>query len=212
MKTNIKLAIIGGTGKAGKYLVKQLIFREISFKLLHRNPDSLQLQHPFMELVKGDARNYEAIERLLDGCNAVISTIGQPVGEPSIFSIATKNVLHAMRHFNIRRYIAITGLNVDTPLDNKSPETKFGTEWMYQNYPKTTADKQLEYNLLVNSDIKWTLVRLPIIQQTDENTPINIDITDCPGDFISATSLANFIIAQLKSDEFVMKAPFIANR
>jgi hypothetical protein len=31
------------------------------------------------------------------------------------------------------------------------------TEWMYQNYPETTSDKQKEYQLLSESNLDWTL-------------------------------------------------------
>jgi uncharacterized protein YbjT (DUF2867 family) len=45
MQSNIKVAIIGGTGKAGNYLVKQLLAQNIPVKFLHRNPEGLQIHH-----------------------------------------------------------------------------------------------------------------------------------------------------------------------
>jgi hypothetical protein len=116
-----------------------------------------------------------------------------------------------MQHYNINRYIVITGLNVDTPLDNKSPKTKFATDWMYTNYPLTTQDKQLEYSILSDSIVDWTLVRLPMIEQTDTECEIQINMEDCPGDAISATALAVFLIHQLSDDHYIQKSPFIAN-
>ncbi|MEO7215244.1 NAD(P)H-binding protein [Mucilaginibacter sp.] len=212
MQSNIKVAVIGGTGKAGKYLVKQLTAQNIPVKFLHRKPENLQIDNPLIELIKGDARDYNALLNLMASCNAVISTVGQPTGEPPVFSDVTTKILKAMGELNIRRYISTTGLNVDTPFDNKGPKTKFGTEWMYQNYPKTTTDKQVEYEVLAASQLDWTLVRLPMIQQTDDLPEVVTSLLDCPGDFISASSLGKWMIAQLSSDEFVRKAPFIANR
>ncbi|OOQ60314.1 NAD(P)-dependent oxidoreductase [Mucilaginibacter pedocola] len=212
MQANIKVAVIGGTGKAGKYLVKQLLTKHIPVKLLQRVNTSEQEDNPLIEVISGDARDYDTILQLLNDCNAVISTIGQTAGEAPIFSTVTANVLRAMEHLGIRRYIVATGLNVDTPYDDKGPKTKFGTEWMYQNYPKTTSDKQIEYELLIASNADWTLVRLPMIQQTDELPEITTSLYDCPGDFISASSLGRWMIAQLDNDEFVKQAPFIANK
>jgi nucleoside-diphosphate-sugar epimerase len=211
MQSNIKVAVIGGTGKAGKYLVKQLIAQNVLVKFLHRNPEGLQIHHPLIQLVKGDARDYDALLNLMTGCDAVISTVGQPVGEPPLFSDVTTKVLKAMAELNVRRYISTTGLNVDTPFDNKGPKTKFGTEWMYQNYPKTTADKQVEYEVLAAGQADWTLVRLPMIQQTDDMPEVVTSLQDCPGDFISASSLGAWMIKQLTSAEFVRQAPFVAN-
>ncbi|MEM1136663.1 MAG: NAD(P)H-binding protein [Bacteroidota bacterium] len=84
MTTQIKIAIIGGTGKSGKYLVKQLINQGIPFKMLLRNPDKFQSENPTIEVVKGDARDIEAIRTLIEGCGAILSTLGQPKGESSM--------------------------------------------------------------------------------------------------------------------------------
>lgn len=206
-----KIAVIGGTGKSGKYLVEQLLKKGYHFNLLLRNPDNLKITSPLIEVVAGDVRDYKSVLTLVDGCQAVISTLGQPKGEPTIFSQATKNVLRSMSECNIQRYILITGLSVDTPDDNKSSKAKFATEWMRTNYSETTADKQIEFSVLSESNIKWTLVRLPLIEQTEEKSEINVSLEDCPGDKISATNLALFLIEQLSTDKFVKKSPFIAN-
>jgi hypothetical protein len=82
---------------------------------------------------------------------------------------------------------------------------------MYKNYPLTTADKQLEYNLLAESNIRWTLVRLPMIELTDQRSPVDVNLEDCTGDKISATDLACFLCGQLSDDNYVRRAPFISN-
>jgi putative NADH-flavin reductase len=206
-----KVAVIGGTGKSGQYLVKQLLLQNIQIKLLHRKPETLTVNNPLIEIAKGDARDYQAIHGLLKGCDAVLSCLSQPVGERSIFSDATKNILHAMDAHQISRYITTAGLNVDTPLDAKSAQTQFGTNWMYEHYPETTADRQAEYDLLAASNTDWTMVRLPLIGQTDEVGKVAVSLHDCPGGKISATDLALFMIAQLHSKEYIRQAPFIGN-
>ena len=211
MKEQFKLAILGGTGKSGKYLVKELLTRGYCLKLLLRNPQNLHLKRPGIEIVKGDARNYEAVLSLVQGCHAVISTLGQPRNEASIFSQASTNILRAMSYNNVDRYILTTGLSVDTPLDKKGPKCQMATDWMKANYPETTFDKQVEFNVLSKSEIKWTLVRLPLIEQTDETRKVIVSLEDCPGDKISSTSLACFLIEQLSTESYLRKAPFLAN-
>ncbi len=213
MEQKIKIALIGGTGKSGKYLVTQLLKQGFHFKVLVRNPETFQIQNSLIEVVKGDVMDYEIVNAFIKGCQAVISTLGlgQPPSETSIFSRATKNIIKSMNENNVQRYIIITGLNVDTPYDNKSQKTKLATDWMYANYPKTTADKQTEYTILSNSNVNWTLIRLPIIEQTDLTSEINVSLEDCYGDKISATNLALFLIKQLKDDIYIKKSPFISN-
>jgi|SRR5450432_597515 len=210
MQINNTIAVLGGTGKSGQYLIRQLLGRGFSVKMLLRDPLKLQIKSPFIEIVPGNARDPKAIHSLISGSQAVISTLGQPVGEPSIFSDATRNVLRAMNDFQIKRYILTTGINVDTPQDRKSGYTASATEWMKANYPKTTADKQAEWELLEASTLEWTLVRLPLIELTNDSPELKKSLFDCPGEKISATSLAVFLVDQLSDKTYLMKSPFIA--
>ena len=166
MNEKQKVAVIGGTGKAGQYLVKELLRQQFPLKVLLRYRGSFQVENPLIQVVEGDARDYEAVRILVEGCTAVISAVGFRAGEAPIFSIATENVLRAIQERGVRRYISLTGLNVDTPFDQKTGPTQAGTQYMKDNFPLTTADKQVEYQKLVDSEADWTLVRLPLIQLT----------------------------------------------
>ncbi len=211
MESTYKVAVIGGTGKSGQFLILHLLKQGIPVKMLLRNPENFQLKSPLIEIIRGDARDPRAVYTLAEGCNAVVSTLGQPKDEPPVFSDATRNVIAAMGFFRIRRYIVTTGINVDTPKDKKTGYTEAATEWMKNNYPKTTADKQKEWELLVSSGLDWTMVRLPIIELTDMKCAIDISLVDCPGEKISATSLAEFLVQQLNDDTYFRESPFVSN-
>lgn len=213
MEQKIKIAVIGGTGKSGKYLVKQLMEQGYQIKILLRNPDNFLIKSNLVETVVGDVTDYDSVYSLLKGCQAVVSTLGLgiPSSDPTIFCQSSANVIQAMNALDITRYIVTTGLNVDSPLDKKSPKVVFATNWMKENYPVSTENKQLEYELLSASAIDWTLVRLPLIEQTDERFETNVSLEDCVGDKISATDLVHFLISQLFDNAFVRKSPFISN-
>ena len=213
MEQTIKIAVIGGTGKSGKYLVRELLKQGFRLKLLLRASSTRDstLNHPLIEIIEGNANDYQAIRSLVEGCQAIISTLGLgiPASEKTIFSQSTTHIIRAMNECNIRRYVVITGLNVDTFFDKKSPKSKFATNWMYENYPISTKDKQTEYEILATSNLDWTLVRLPIIEQTDARNAIKTSLEDCEGDKISATDLAHFLIEQLTDKTFIQQAPFL---
>lgn len=209
-----KIAVIGGTGKSGSYLVKALIRQGFTIQLLLRNPAKFHHENSQVEIVPGNVNDYAAMLRLLKGCDAVISTLGLgvPASEPSIFTTSTSHLLEAMAETGVSRYIVTTGLNVDTPFDKKGAKSQMATEWMKATYPVSTQNKQDEYEMLSKSTADWTLVRLPMIEQTDEVGEVKVSLEDCFGDKISATNLANFLIAQLTDTTYIRKAPFIANR
>lgn len=213
MKHSQKIAVVGGTGKSGTYLVKQLLNQGFQIKLLLRDPVKFRHSSPQVETVVGNVSNFQSIDTLLKDCSFVISTLGLgiPPSEPTIFAESTTHILRAMEKFGIKRYIVTTGLNVDTSEDVKSPANVAATNWMKQNYPISTANKQLEYELLLKSTIDWTLVRLPMIELTDERHQLNTSLEDCLGSKISATDLADFLINQLTDNNYIRKAPFISN-
>lgn len=146
------------------------------------------------------------------GTDLVMSTLGQPKGEKSIFRDAAGNIIKAMDSHGISRYIVTTGLSVNTLSDQKNERVKMATEWMYQNYPETTADKQKEYELLLESNLDWTLVRLPLINLTDENFTTEANLTDCKGENISAADLAEFLGSQIENSDYIRKSPFLYNK
>jgi len=213
MKENTRIAVIGGTGKSGKYLVRELIKQGVHFKALVRNPQNFQVESPLAEVVHGDVSDFQKVKSLIEDCSAVISTLGWgiPPSVNTIFTKATQNVLRAMDEFGLDRYIVVSGLHVDTSYDKKSEKTKMATEWMYANYHESTQNRQQEYDMLLESKLDWTLVRLPLIELTDERREVKPDLEDCLGDKISATDLADFLIGQLDDKTYIKKAPFLAN-
>lgn len=206
-----RIAILGGGGRTGKFILAQLISRGYSVKALLRNPENLQLESPSIEIVKGDALDPEAIRALLQGCQAVISTVGQRKDEPLVASQATMNILSVMAAHGIKRYILVAGLNVDTPMDKKSPETIAATEWMKMTFPAIHEDRQKTYSILSISDVNWTMVRVPYIEFTETLDEIRVSLEDCCGSKIGANEIANFVMEQLTNEAYVMKAPFIAS-
>jgi putative NADH-flavin reductase len=206
-----KIAVIGGTGKAGKYLVNQLVNQGFKIKVLLRNPEKLEIKSHLVEKISGDVRNYESVNSLIEGCSAVISTLGQSRGESPIFSYATGNIIKSMRVQNVKRYIMITGLTIETIYDKKSFRTQILSKIMKLSFPAIIEDKQKEYSILSESDLDWTVIRLPLIKQTESLGQIKISLTDCPGKKISSTDLAIFLISQLFDDTYIRKSPFIAN-
>ncbi|MEQ1585173.1 MAG: NAD(P)H-binding protein [Cyclobacteriaceae bacterium] len=211
MKQENKIAILGGGGRTGKYIVTQLLSQGYSLKVLLRNPENFQLESPFIEIVTGDAIDPNTIRSLVQGCQAVISTVGQRKDEPLVASQATLNILNAMTEYGIERYILVAGINVDTPFDKKGPETSAATEWMKMTFPSIHADRQKTYSILSTSNANWTLVRVPFIEFTDTKGETLVSLEDCRGNKISAGDIATFVIEQLSNDTYSRKSPFIAN-
>ena len=206
-----KIAVLGGGGRTGQYLISQLIEKGYSVKVLLRNPSTFQITNPLIEIVQGDALDVSVLNSLIEGCQSVISTIGQRPGEPLVAEQATRNVLAAMAQYDVRRYILVAGINVDTPFDRKGPDTIAATNWMKTNFPVIQEDRQKAYNLLAHSARKWTLVHVPFINFSRSTTEVQVALDDCRGSKIDASNIAAFLIRQLDDETYINTAPFIWN-
>lgn len=211
MDSPIKVALLGATGKAGKYLLNELLNKGYQVRSLIRNPEKYTLTHPAMEIIKGDITDKEAALTLLKGCDVVISVIGQPKDEPLNSSIAATHITSAMKAHHIKRYIFVTGLNMDLPGDQKSVATQQATQWMKQTFPIVVADKEKALKIVADSNVDWTLVRLPWIEETEERRTLTVNLVDNPGEKISTTDLADFLISQITDNSFLRKGPFVAS-
>ena len=205
-----KIAVIGGGGRTGQYLVNQLIEKGYSLKLLLRHPERFTIQSQQIEILRGDVLNPEAVGALLKGCDAVLSTAGQRQDEPLVASQASVNILNAIGKRPIR-YVVLAGLNVDTPTDRKGEEAAKATEWMRASFPAIHNDRQKSYAVLAESNAEWIMVRVPYIEFNGTRGEVKVDATDSPGAKIDAADIAGFMIDQLTDDTWLRKAPFISN-
>ncbi len=210
MKNISKVAVLGGAGRTGKYIINQLLEKGFKVKALVRNPENLTIQNSSLEIIKGDAIDEEIIRLLLEDCQAVVSTIGQRPGESMVASQSVKNVLKVMNELEIERFVLLAGLNIDTPFDKKSPKTIMATDWMKTNFPIIQEDRQKAYDLLVQSNICWTQVRVPFIEFVEDSSEIEVNLEDCFGDKISAFDIAKFMVQEMIESNYGRQSPFIS--
>jgi len=212
MDKSYKIAIIGGTGKVGRYLASRALENGYEVRMLVRNPAKVSFRDERIEIVEGNVQNLEDIQKLLIGCQIVINSFGQPIREKPIYSIVTEMILEVMADLHIDRYIGVTGGSLTIDGDTKSFMNRVGAKMFEWIYSIMMTDKKREWQILSsNTLIKWTLIRLPFIVDGAEKGLIKENLLDMPGITITNQDIATFIINQVKSLEYVQKSPFISN-
>ncbi|PEE39749.1 SDR family oxidoreductase [Bacillus pseudomycoides] len=211
MKIINKVAIIGANGKAGKYLITQALQEGYCVRILTRNPQIFKISHKHLEVVKGDARDISAIRRLLQGCKAVINAVGKPKKESYIFSTVTNHILKVMEEYKIKRYILVSGGSLDVQGDQKSILNKLGAMLFRVFLSNMMKDKYKELQMIQNSNVDWTIVRLPFVVDGQGSGKIKESIRDLPGIKIQNGDIAPFVIKQINDEMYRRKCPFISN-
>ncbi|EMI9089817.1 SDR family oxidoreductase [Bacillus cereus group sp. RP37] len=211
MESTNKIAILGANGKAGKFLVKQALEKGYQVKILTRNSNNMTITNENVEIIDGDARDFSSIRKLLKGCRAVINAVGQPKNESYIFSTVSKHILEAMKEFEIKRYILISGGSLDVTGDQKRIINKIGATLFKVFLSKMMQDKYKELQAIQDSDVDWTIVRLPFVMEGKSIGNIKESLVDMPGIKIQNSDIAAFVIKQINSERYVGKCPFISN-
>ncbi|MFC8055027.1 SDR family oxidoreductase [Bacillus cereus] len=211
MESTNKIAILGANGKAGKFLVNEALEKGYQVKILTRNPNNMTITNENLEIIIGDACDFSSICKLVKGCRAVINAVGQPKNESYIFSTVTKHILEAMKEFEVKRYILISGGSVNVAGDQKGIVNKIGAQLFKVFLPKMMQDKYKELQIIQSSDVDWTIVRLPFVLEGDGIGDIKESLVDMPGIKIQNSDIAPFVIKQISSERYVGKCPFISN-
>ncbi|MBE9539771.1 MAG: NAD(P)H-binding protein [Proteobacteria bacterium] len=222
-KKEITIALLGATGMVGGFILNEALSRGYDIRALARTPQKLAAFEQKITVVKGDARDFSAINTLLQGSQVVISTLG-PVkadGNAAIMlsTTATANIVQLMPAHNIERYIVVSGAAVRTPSDKRKL-----TGWLLRQgasitLNETLKDKQAEYQLLAGSPLAWTLVRCPLIdpepvaqEASAGPAPLYQASLETPSSFrLRAGDLARFIVDQIDSGEYLRQAPFLSS-
>jgi putative NADH-flavin reductase len=205
------IAVLGGTGKAGRFVVKELVRQGYPVKMLVRTPNTAKESNQLIEIVTGSAKSFATIQRLVTGCQAVISTLGPSKGEANINSIAAGHLIKVMQNMKIDRYIEVAGLGITTPGDKKGFRTRLISGIIRTLFPQRVRDRQKVYEMLRTVNFNWTIVRCPGIEMTDSRRKLRVSLTDSPGTKVSASDLALFIVDQLKDEQYIKKCPFVAS-
>lgn len=206
-----RIAIIGGTGKVGRYIATKALQNGYQVRMLVRNPEKITDKDERIEIIEGTVENINNLKLLLDGCHIVINTFGQPPKDEPIYSSLTKNIFEVMKEFEINRYICVTGGSLNIKGDKKTVLNKIGAKLFEIFFSKMMKDKKEELTILQeNTGIEWTLIRLPFVVEGSELGNIKESLSDMPGTKITNKDIASFIINQIENRQYIHQTPFIA--
>jgi len=209
-ETTNRVAILGGSGRTGRPLTEAALTRGLAVRALARQPATFPVAGNGLELVTGDARDGSAILALLEGCDRVVVTLGTRRGEEPPFEAAMRALTGAMRARKVRRCVILVGIGVRAPADQGRPRGGAAAAFMRLLWRKAMEDKQRGADLVMASDLDWTVVRSPLIEEGPSLGPVAADLQAVPGRTVRAADLACFLLETATGGDYVRAAPFVA--
>jgi putative NADH-flavin reductase len=208
----MKIAVLGVTGRTGRLVTESALDRRYSVRALARHSERVDLKHERLAVIEGDAHDPDAVRRLLEGCDAVISAVGPTQNATNVCSTATKVVLQVMHELGIKRYVVVSGAGIDFPGDKKIFADKLVGKLIRVFQPTVVEDKEAELQLLQGEPgIDWVLVRPPRLSDGLPMGSIRASTARPQSTKIRRSDLAAFLVDQIYSEEYIRRAPFVSN-
>ncbi len=194
----MKIAVLGASGRLGRRLVRKALqagYRVVAFV---RFPIFLRLSHKALTIIRGDPKDERAVERVLNGVDAVLAVLGPDAGvSPDSTKRAASAVISAMKRVGVRRLVWQTGSGVPY-----MGETLFGSRKAMRSalgLIGSPALKEVEegLRLIMESDLNCTVVRFNRIELMPSLRKLQAPFKSARPKTISPDEAAEIMLAQL---------------
>lgn len=211
----MRITVFGATGPAGKLLTVRAIQAGHIVTAFARSPAKLGSLADQVSVVTGELADGEAIDRAVQGADAVISLLG-PSGKSSGLPISEgmRHIVDAMERHGVRRLIATATPSAADPNDRFKVSFWLAVRMIKALAGTAYADIVATADIVRASALDWTLLRLPMLTDAPAQRPAVLGYVGDPQIklfSLSRPALANVILTQLQSGNWVRKAPAIAN-
>lgn len=204
----MNIAVFGGTRGVGRAVVDQALARGHAVTALARDPASLAIADPGFTVVPGNVLDPAAVVQAVGGADAVVVSLGGTSDNPGdVVSRGTQNVVAAMQAAGVRRLIIVTSLGVG---DSRT-QVPIAFKLLMQTVLRASMqDKERQEEIVRASGLDWTIVRPGGL--TDDPVTGKYTVStgrDVVAGRIARADVADFILNQLSSAEYVGQAPAV---
>jgi len=209
----LKLTIFGASGKTGQLLLDQALNEGFQVTILVRNPDKITQKHSNLTIIKGDILDLSAVDRAIEGGQAVISVLG-PSRKQTPFTVSrgVRNIIKSMQKYHVKRLVFSAGAGVNGPHDEPGLPDKAMKFLLMLIARSVYEDMAQAVNNVRSTNLDWTVVRAPRLVNSPKTGQVRAGyLGSGVGTRITRGSLADFMLKQVNSTEFLHDSPVISN-
>jgi len=109
----MNILVVGANGGIGRQAVEQALTAGHKTTAMVRNPASLTITHPLLQIVQGDVMQPQTFERYMDRQDAVISALGVKGGPfndkpTTLYSEGNARLIEVMKKKGVKRAFFIS--------------------------------------------------------------------------------------------------------
>jgi putative NADH-flavin reductase len=178
-----------------------------------RDPKKLGTYKDKVEYVSGDVSQAEKLEKAVKGADIVISTLPPTAtnSDPEKSAKIMEQMVTTMEKQGIKRFIHIGGAVHGGGIDeNWTLSRRLLRTYLNIVCKPVLVAKQMEWDILRKSNLDWILVRPPRITKDKPLGPLAVDEKNLGSVKVNVEDLAEFLLEQIHSEKWVVKAPLVA--
>jgi putative NADH-flavin reductase len=207
------ILIIGASSGIGLETARTALERGHRVRAFARTASSIDLDHPDLEKLDGNALDPSSVEDALEGIDAVVQCLGvklEPgtvLGGTRLFSDATRILIPAMQSKGVNRLLVVTGYGAGDSGQSMNIFNRLGFNAVFA---RIYADKGEQEALIKASDLDWTIAR-PVVLTGGGNGPYKVRVKpeDHRMGMISRRSVADFLVKEIDHPKHVRQAPVL---
>lgn len=206
----MNIVVFGATGRVGRLVVSQALERGHTVTATYRNKHPFNEQ-PGLRLVKADVNDPSSIATAVAGHDAVVSTLGS-WGAPNkvVMQKGMEAIIPAMDAADITRLVTLTGTGAWLPGEKHNFLARMEYRAFGRAAPKIQQDGEAHLRLLIESDLDWSSLRSPVMNNQGDAAAYKIIMRHPrPLSSINRLSVASAILDMVEAGTFVKQAPFI---
>ncbi len=212
MNSTATVAVFGGSGRTGIHTLEALLAAGFSVRAQARNPASIKLQHPRLQVLAGEFNDPAAIDRVIEGADAVINLVGHVKNSPpTLLTLGVGYVLASMQRHNIRRIVNLTGAGVPHPSDKPKFVDRVLRFVMNNFFTAMIEDAKHSTRLLRQSTLDYTNIRAPRLVDDAAKGNFQTGYVGQINTAITRADLATFVVRVLSKDEYIRDEPAVSN-
>ncbi len=207
----MKVLVLGATGGTGRLIVRDALAKGHSVVALVRSKARVP-DLPGADMIEGDACDEGALMRALNGCDAVVSSLGtglSPFREVSLLTVATRALVTAMTRNGVRRLVCITALGVGDSRGHGG--FVFDRLFLPLLLSHAYKDKDRQEAAIRASSLDWVVVRPAMLTNDPARGSVRAvtDLAGVKGGKIARADVARFVVEQLTTDTWLRRTPVI---
>jgi putative NADH-flavin reductase len=214
----MKLAIFGANGSTGRLLTEQALAAGHAVTAFTRHADDFPIRHERLHVLQGDALDLAAVETAVAGQDAVLSSLGTRYSRKPItmYSVGIANIVQAMQDHGVHRLVCVSSSVTDPVTRSSDTGGGFVFEKVLKPFITNVIGKTMYADLLrmeqlvMDSDLDWTIVRPSGLFETPAVTEYRLAEGFLPEHFTSRADLAACMLQQATSDQYRRKTLAVA--